>query len=138
PVKDNLDLFIVPVQSRIPSFIPDPNRPCTIFSLGNCSFKGTVCERMILNCHCKMFLSEGLRNSFGDCPALEHAITFQAQIIVKVACMMFMNNKIIPVFNLFCSSSWLFYHGKYPPSSFPNPCRSFSSDASVLLLGSAL
>src|SRR5208337_4245120 len=48
PMENNFNLFIIPLQGSVPSFIPDRNCTCPILSLGDGFFKGPVFKRMIL------------------------------------------------------------------------------------------
>ncbi len=63
--------------------VPELHRAAAVFSLGDRAFEVAVIERMVLDLHREPPLARVERWPFRDRPRLEHAVEFEAEIVVQ-------------------------------------------------------
>ncbi len=68
--------------------VPNHDCPCAVVAFGDSAFEIEVGNRMILHLHGQAFVCRIERGAFGNGPGFQHAIHFQAEIIVKTGCPM--------------------------------------------------
>ena len=73
--------------------VPQLNRAPAVFAFGDCAFKITVIERVILNFHRQPLVVWIKRWASRYGPRLEHAIQFKTKVVVQSGSVMLLNHK---------------------------------------------
>ena len=80
------------IALRLPdATVPEHDRPSSILSLWDYSLKTTIFYRMVLHMYRKPLFGRLEARTFRHCPALENPVKFQAKVIMKMACSVFLD-----------------------------------------------
>ena len=93
---------VVPLNDFIRTDIPDHYGPAAILALRNDAFEIQVFDRMILSGACQPANSRFIRKAFRHGPRFQHIVHFEAEIVVKVAGRMLLDDK--PAFASLCAA----------------------------------
>ncbi len=86
------------ISNRLPcAAIPNDDRTRPIFALWNGPFEAGVLDRMVLDLDCQPFLPRVKTRTFRNCPTLQHAVEFQAEIVMQSSGVMLLNDEKIPI-----------------------------------------
>jgi hypothetical protein len=73
--------------------VPEHHRAAAIFALGDGAFEIAVVQRMIFDFHRETFVGRIDRGAARHRPGLEHAVPFQAQIVVQLPCRVLLHDE---------------------------------------------
>ena len=77
---------LVGVVERLPrAFVPDHHRAAAIFAFGDHAFEPAIFERVVLSHHRQPLLRRVEARTFGDGPALQHAVMLEPEIEMGAA-----------------------------------------------------
>jgi len=93
PFEGENDLILFLFQKAIGPAVPDPYRPRSVFSFRNDSFEIGVFDGMILYEHGQPLICGIHGWALGNRPGTQDPFHLQPKIIMKVGCVMLLNNK---------------------------------------------
>src|ERR1700729_1654867 len=73
--------------------VPQLNRAPAVFAFGDCAFKITVIERVILNFYRQPLVARIKRWPLGYSPRLENTVQFETKVVVQSGSVMLLNHK---------------------------------------------
>src|SRR5437870_6649488 len=88
-----LALIIIPVDQLVRADVPYHHRSSAVFSLGNDALKLAILDRMVLRLHGEAALSQRKRRTFGHRPRFQHAVHFEAKVVMHMAGGMFLHDE---------------------------------------------
>ena len=78
--------------------VPNHDSARAIVAFGDSAFEIEVGNRMILHLHGEALVGWIERRTFGNSPRFQHAIHFQAEVIVKAGCSMLLHDEAMTFF----------------------------------------